>query len=93
MSFDAPISARLAALLCVLLAASSATAQSTAASSDYKVVCGHDCLQEFAERFLMAITTGDATAVPLASSTACRIACIPDGRRRNARQCGPRGPH
>jgi hypothetical protein len=57
----------LAVLLCVvLLASSSAAAQNPVAVSEYKVVCGHDCLQEFAERFLTAITTGDATAAPLA---------------------------
>jgi len=33
--------------------------------SQYKVVCGHDCLAEFAERFLYGLTHHDASAVPL----------------------------
>lgn len=43
-----------------------AAAQEVGPSSQYKVVCGDDCLQEFAERFLAGITSGDATVVPLA---------------------------
>jgi hypothetical protein len=50
--------ASLAALLCVLVACSSAAGQGTPAPSQYKVVCGSDCLQEFAERFLYALTHG-----------------------------------
>ncbi len=37
-----------------------------AASSSYKVVCGHECLDEFAERFLYALTHRNVSAVPLA---------------------------
>ncbi len=37
-----------------------------AASSTYKVVCGHECLEEFADRFLSALTHRDASAAPLA---------------------------
>jgi hypothetical protein len=36
-----------------------------APASQYRVVCGHDCLEEFAERFLHAITHGEASAAPL----------------------------
>jgi hypothetical protein len=66
MRFDNTIGTRLAAWLLALFFCSTAAAQSPAAASEFKVVCGHDCLQEFAERFLFAITNGDATAVPLA---------------------------
>lgn len=52
------------AVLCGFAVAPAAVAQE--ATSQYKVVCGHDCLQEFAERFLTGITSGDATLVPLA---------------------------
>jgi hypothetical protein len=38
----------------------------TAASSIYKVVCGHECLEEFADRYLYALTHHDASAAPLA---------------------------
>ncbi|HEY1899223.1 MAG TPA: hypothetical protein VGG49_05455 [Steroidobacteraceae bacterium] len=37
-----------------------------AASSIYKVICGHECLEEFADRFLYAVTHHDASAAPLA---------------------------
>jgi hypothetical protein len=37
-----------------------------AAASEFGVVCGHECLQEFAERFLYGLTHRDASAVPLA---------------------------
>lgn len=57
---------RLAVFLGTLIAFTSAAAQDDAASSGYRVVCGQQCLTEFAERFLYAITNGDATAVPLA---------------------------
>ena len=43
-----------------------AAAQPSAHSSQYEVVCGHDCLKEFAERFLYGLTHHDASAVPLA---------------------------
>ena len=59
---------RLAVSSCALLCATTAVAQAPAAppSSQYKVVCGHDCLAEFAERFLYGLTHHDASAVPLA---------------------------
>jgi hypothetical protein len=65
---------RLAAFLSCAVAAAPAGAQSTgtqraappAAKSQYKVTCGHDCLAEFAERFLTALTTHNASAVALA---------------------------
>jgi hypothetical protein len=60
------IAGPLAAVLGVLWSCSAAVAQSPSISSQFRVVCGHDCLEEFAERFLYAITNGDATAVPLA---------------------------
>jgi hypothetical protein len=66
MRSEQSTSTSLVALLCVLLACSSAAAQGTPAPSRYKVVCGSECLQEFAERFLHALTNGKPTAVPLA---------------------------
>jgi hypothetical protein len=66
MRSEQSTSTSLVALLCVLLACSSAAAQGTPAPSRYKVVCGSECLQEFAERFLYALTNGKPTAVPLA---------------------------
>jgi hypothetical protein len=56
---------KLFALLGALVAFSSAAAQDSV-PSEYRVVCGQECLTEFGERFLHAITNGDATAVPLA---------------------------
>jgi hypothetical protein len=58
--------AALAATLCSVLAVTTAAAQVEPAPSSFRVVCGHDCLEEFAERFLHGISHGDATAVPLA---------------------------
>jgi len=68
MTFVHSRSAGLAATLCGVIAAASAAAQTPAAPppSQYKVVCGHDCLAEFAERFLYGLTHHDASAVPLA---------------------------
>ena len=67
MRIEHSVSARLIVALCALLAASAAGAQAPAAPpSQYKVVCGHDCLAEFAERFLYGLTHHDASAVPLA---------------------------
>jgi hypothetical protein len=66
MRSEQSTSTSLAALLCVLMACSSAAGQGTPAPSQYKVVCGSDCLQEFAERFLYALTNGKPTAVPFA---------------------------
>jgi hypothetical protein len=69
------LTARLCALLGAALAWSTAAAQTSAGSqhaaqsaakSQYKVTCGHDCLEEFAERFLYALTNHDASAVALA---------------------------
>jgi hypothetical protein len=66
---------RLAAFCCCTFAAAHAGAQSAtaqraaqtpAAKSQYKVICGHDCLAEFAERFLTALTSHNASAVALA---------------------------
>jgi hypothetical protein len=60
------LSPRAAAALCALVAAANALAQTPAAApSQYRVVCGHDCLAEFAERFLYGLTHHDASAVPL----------------------------
>lgn len=56
-----------ALLACIVLALSaSAAAQSGAATSPYKVICGRECLMQFADRFLEALTSGDATRVPMA---------------------------
>ena len=75
MRTDLSRAVRLAALVCGALAAASAAAQSAAsprattpaaAKSQYKVTCGHDCLAEFAERFLTALTSHNASAVALA---------------------------
>jgi hypothetical protein len=53
--------------LCALFAVTTAVAQAPAAPpSQFRVVCGHDCLAEFAERFLYGLTHHDASAVPLA---------------------------
>ncbi|HEY8553270.1 MAG TPA: hypothetical protein VIL43_01875 [Burkholderiales bacterium] len=43
-----------------------AAAQEAPAATQFKVICGHDCLEQFAERFLYAIGHGDPSAVPLA---------------------------
>lgn len=53
-------------LVAALALSATAVAQPGAQYSEYKVVCGRECLEQFAERFLTAITTGDASAVPLA---------------------------
>lgn len=66
MQLGRSIPGKFATLLCLALMGSAAEAQTSTPSSEFKVVCGHDCLQEFVERFLTAITTGDATAAPLA---------------------------
>jgi hypothetical protein len=68
MKSDRSLIARLVVSICALLCAATAGAQSSAPSqkSQYKVVCGHDCLAEFAERFLYGLTHHDASAVPLA---------------------------
>ena len=75
MRSDLSFSLRLVAFLTCALAAASAGAQSaaapraaqpSAAKSQFKVTCGHDCLAEFAERFLTALTTHNASAVALA---------------------------
>src|SRR5262245_4700436 len=74
MRSDLSLAWRLAAFLGCVLAVASASAQSNAqrsvqapaAKSQYKVTCGHDCLAEFAERFLTALTTHNASAVALA---------------------------
>lgn len=56
-----------ALLACIVLALSaSAAAQPGAATSPYKVICGRECLMQFADRFLEALTSGDATRVPMA---------------------------
>jgi hypothetical protein len=47
-------------------APATAPATATAPASKFRVVCGHDCLAEFAERFLYGLTHHDASAVPLA---------------------------
>ncbi len=67
MRLERSIRAGIAAVFGVLAVCSPAAAQGpVAAASRFKVVCGHDCLAEFAERFLAALTSGDATKVPLA---------------------------
>jgi hypothetical protein len=75
MRLEVLLAWRLAGFLCCALAFTSVDAQSTgaarsaqptAAKSQYKVNCGHDCLAEFAERFLTALTTHNASAVALA---------------------------
>lgn len=75
MRSDLSFAWRLAVFSIFALAADSAGAQATgaqrtaqppAAKSQYKVTCGHDCLAEFAERFLTALTTHNASAVALA---------------------------
>jgi hypothetical protein len=75
MRSDLSFAWRLAVFTICALTANSAVAQSTgaqhaaqapAAKSQYKVTCGHDCLAEFAERFLTALTTHNASAVALA---------------------------
>lgn len=55
----------LAAALSALPAAAT-RAQPGPAASEHRVTCARECLSGFAERFLYAITNGDATAVPLA---------------------------
>lgn len=58
-----------AVLAAALSFAASTFAQSstgTNESSEYKVVCGDECLREFAERFLYGITHNAPSAVPLA---------------------------
>lgn len=57
--------ARVAVALVMLSLGATAVAQE-ATPSRFKVICGHDCLEEFAERFLAGITSGDAGLVPLA---------------------------
>ena len=74
MRIDISIAVRLAAAMLALAVCSSAAAQNAghgpaqagSKSSEFEVVCGHDCLGEFAERFLYGITHRDASAVPLA---------------------------
>jgi hypothetical protein len=66
MRLEHSIPVRLAALLCALLGCATAIAQTPATASRYRVVCGHDCLEEFAERYLYGLTNGDVSAVPLA---------------------------
>jgi hypothetical protein len=75
MQFGSSIEARTAFLVIALAACSGAAAQgpagaaqapASAQSSEFKVVCGHDCLEEFAERFLYGLTHHDVSAVPLA---------------------------
>jgi hypothetical protein len=59
-------STNLLTLLWVSAACLYAAPQGPPATSPHKVVCGSDCLQEFAERFLFALTSGKPSAVPLA---------------------------
>lgn len=62
-----PPSATAAAAAAVLaLAAASGAVAQQAGSTEYAVVCGHPCLEEFAERFLYAMSNGEPSAVPLA---------------------------
>ena len=67
--------AALAVSLLALMGSSIAAAQSSSGrngaqagskSSEFAVLCGHDCLAEFAERFLYGLAHRDASAVPLA---------------------------
>ena len=58
------LAAALPALAGVLSPTSPARAQP--AASEYQVVCDPVCLNQFADRFLDAITSGDATRVPMA---------------------------
>src|SRR5512143_177487 len=53
---------------CAIAAAQSSSTRAAlpTSSSEFKVVCGHECLQEFAERYLYGLTHRDASAVPLA---------------------------
>lgn len=57
---------RIGVAVCTLSACATAAAQPATAPSEYRVVCGRECLQQFADRFLEAITQGDATRVPMA---------------------------
>jgi hypothetical protein len=66
MQLSISIGAKLAVLLGTLAASIGAAAQAPERSSQFEVVCGHDCLEEFAERFLFGLTHRDASAVPLA---------------------------
>lgn len=49
-----------------LAAAQPAASGAAPHGTPHKVVCGDECLREFTERFLHAITSGDASAAPLA---------------------------
>jgi hypothetical protein len=74
MRFASPIATTFAALSIALGNHPSAAAQDTlrttarapAATSEFRVVCGHDCLEKFAERFRYGLTLHYASAVPLA---------------------------
>ena len=65
MSFVDSVTARAAALGTLLAICAGAAAQTAGPYSEYKVICDAQCLEEFAERFLTAISTGDPSAVPL----------------------------
>jgi hypothetical protein len=65
MRFSTSSRVKVAALIAALTA-SVAAAQAPELASQFKVACGHDCLQQFAERFLFGLTHRDASAVPLA---------------------------
>lgn len=70
MKSDRSLIAPLVISICASFSVATASAQTAtlpaAPPSQYKVVCGHDCLAEFAERFLYGLTHHDASAVPLA---------------------------
>jgi hypothetical protein len=66
MRFGSSTLASFAAVQCILVVQSPIAAQEAVTPSKYKVVCESDCLQEFAERFLFALTNGKPSAVPLA---------------------------
>jgi hypothetical protein len=67
MRIERCIPAWMMAPYCAVFAVAGAVAQpSASAPSEHRVVCGHDCLREFAERFLHGIANGDPSAVPLA---------------------------
>ena len=66
MRMPLSIASQVTTLLLALASCSGAAAQGVEKSSEYQVVCGHDCLGEFAERFLYGLTHRDVSAVPLA---------------------------
>lgn len=66
MPFTRRIPTTIAAVLFALAVSAGAHAQQDAASTEFKIVCGRDCLAGFANRFLDALVSHDPSRVPMA---------------------------